>query len=276
MRCSHDEALFRDKAAPAAVPGQPHEPRMHAHLNLIPRLLRPSSIANWRICRWSRLKVMRGPFAGMSYQAAECGSALLPKLLGTYEQEIVPIFDRIRELRPDVIIDVGAAEGYYAVGCAYSGLAPRIIAFEAEERAHELIRALQTLNGVSRDRIEIRGSCTLTVLGSCLDRDRCVVIMDVEGYEALLLDPLRLPRLRQATILVETHDFILPGITKEIAERMRPTHDVETIRAMERKVCDLSCDDRIFRLLPRRYQLGALSEYRPAGMKWLWLTPKIR
>lgn len=219
---------------------------------------------------------MRGPFAGMTYPAVECGSALLPKLLGTYEKEIVPVFDRIRESQPDVIVDVGAAEGYYAVGCAYIGLAPKIIAFETEERAHGLIRELQKLNSIPHDMVEIRGTCTRATLAPCLDRSHSVVIMDVEGFEILLLDPLRLPALQMTSILVETHDFILPGVTTEIIDRMEPTHHVETIHAMERNVGDLSCDDRIFRFLPLRYQLGALSEYRPAGMKWLWLTPKIR
>src|SRR5262245_41340678 len=65
------------------------------------------------------LSVQRGPFAGMVYpDHAAVGSTLYPKLLGSYERELHQTVDDIVRLGYDTVVDIGAAEGYYAVGLA--------------------------------------------------------------------------------------------------------------------------------------------------------------
>src|SRR5437763_947178 len=56
--------------------------------------------------------IRHGPFAGMRFVNDAVGSAYIPKLLGTYENELVAQVERICSLKPDLIIDIGAAEGY--------------------------------------------------------------------------------------------------------------------------------------------------------------------
>ena len=130
---------------------------------LLPRALRPSSIAAWRIRKWSNGTIKGGPFAGMRYPATECGSALLPKLLGTYEREIAPIFAEIKALQPDLLIDIGAAEGYYAVGCLDANLVPKVVAFELDSRAQKIIHRLRETNRIPEDRLVSAGDA-----GVCL------------------------------------------------------------------------------------------------------------
>src|SRR5438876_11547620 len=62
--------------------------------------------------------VSNGSFRGMAYVPEAVGSSLLPKLIGSYEQEITPAIEEMVAKRPPRIIDIGAAEGYYAVGLA--------------------------------------------------------------------------------------------------------------------------------------------------------------
>ena len=62
--------------------------------------------------------VLNGPFRGMKYLSRAYCSAVLPKLLGTYECELIPAIDRLARSDADRIVDIGAAEGYYAVGLA--------------------------------------------------------------------------------------------------------------------------------------------------------------
>jgi hypothetical protein len=82
--------------------------------------------------------------------------------------------------------------------------------------------------------------------------------MDCEGCERALLEP---ERLATATILVELHDFLEPGVSDVIVERFRATHAVTLIQTAPRPP-------------ERGSALGlALSEYRPGPMRWAVLRP---
>ena len=61
---------------------------------------------------------MGGPFKGMRYHGDAMGGAVAPKIKGVYESELAPFFVKRSAIPFQHIIDVGAAEGYYAVGCA--------------------------------------------------------------------------------------------------------------------------------------------------------------
>ncbi len=76
--------------------------------------------------------IAAGPFAGMRYLDASSGSVLGAKLLGCYEAELHGVVREVCAMQPDVVVDVGAAEGYYAAGFArFPANAPRVVAFEA-------------------------------------------------------------------------------------------------------------------------------------------------
>ncbi len=62
--------------------------------------------------------IFSGPFAGMAYVARAVGSAVVPKLVGSYEQELHGVLADIAQTPYMVVVDVGCAEGYYAVGLA--------------------------------------------------------------------------------------------------------------------------------------------------------------
>ena len=59
-----------------------------------------------------------GPFAGMSCISEAICSSLVPKLLGSYESELHQVLNQILETDYQNVIDIGCAEGYYAVGLA--------------------------------------------------------------------------------------------------------------------------------------------------------------
>ena len=63
--------------------------------------------------------VMHGPFAGMTYVAEATEGALIARLLGVYESELHPHIEAFAAEGLDCVIDVGCAEGYYAVKCVY-------------------------------------------------------------------------------------------------------------------------------------------------------------
>src|SRR4051795_10844916 len=68
-----------------------------------------------RFVAWHGLTVSGGPFAGLVYPD-RTPISLVPKLLGIYERELHGAIEAAIRAQPDVIVNVGAADGYYAVG----------------------------------------------------------------------------------------------------------------------------------------------------------------
>lgn len=244
--------------------------------HLLPRALRPVELTAARYLRWSRHVVQAGPFRGLRYiNRAHC-SALAPKIAGTYEQEIQPYLSLLVADRPDAFIDIGAAEGYYAVGAAFLDWSTRVIAYEAEPEARQALVELMNLNRIDPGRIDVRGPCTPEALNDLLTGcDRPAILMDIEGYEALLLDPLRVPLLARCRLLVEHHDFALPGLCDTLCRRMEPTHAITRIEQTPRRAEDLICSDPFVRRMPAGIRRRILNEQRPfARHGWLWLSPR--
>jgi hypothetical protein len=214
-------------------------------------------------------RVLQGPFVGMQTISRAYCSAMLPKTLGTYEREIAAAVETICQAGCDVIVDIGAAEGYYAVGMALRNPRARIVAFELASAARYDLKRLAQRNGVS-GRIELCGECTSPALGESLaGAERPAVICDCEGAEDRLLDPDLVPELRQALILVETHEGMFAGINDRLRERFAPTHLIEAIPSQPRNVEDLPADAH---LAPAEAE-AALSENR-AWAEWFFLVPK--
>ena len=114
-------------------------------------------------------RVIRGPFTRMRYLDASFCSAYIPKLLGIYERELHPIIEKACSLRFAQIIDVGAAEGYYAVGMALRNPQAQIVAFEANPQALSALGELVKLNCVSAC-FATRGKCEPSDLRMVLEQ----------------------------------------------------------------------------------------------------------
>lgn len=71
------------------------------------------------------------------------------KLLGTYEREVNQCIEQACALNFPLIVDIGAAEAYYAVGLAGRNPDARVIAFETEKRRKAALRQMKQLNQVN-------------------------------------------------------------------------------------------------------------------------------
>jgi len=241
--------------------------------SLIPGRLRPIGYLNHLTKKKTDKRVMNGPFRGMRYVDDSRGSCYIAKLLGTYERELHEAVEDIIFAHPSVIIDLGAAEGYYAVGMARRLEEARVIAFEMDDRARDALAEMAQLNGVF-PRVEIRGKCEACDLAECVDGVlRPIVICDVEGHERELLDPARVPALAGCTILVELHDFVVPGLCEELVGRFMQTHTIKRIWQAERNISEFPWRTVGTFLMPREYLQWAVNEWRPVRMSWLYLVP---
>jgi hypothetical protein len=239
----------------------------------MPRSLEFEPYTSALVVRETKSTVRSGPFRGMKYLKTSSGSVLAPKLLGIYERELHQAIEEAIASPIRRIVDIGAAEGYYCTGFAMRMPRAKVVAYEIDEPARVLIAEMACLNEVS-DRVEIRGACTVDELNSVLDASvPTLVICDAEGAEAYLLDPLRVPALRTAYILVEMHDVILGGLSGVIRQRFEGTHRIEQIRAEARSRSEFPFSSFITRRFPG-YVDYAVSDCRPPGMSWFWMRPK--
>lgn len=232
-------------------------------------------LAKWRsqillqtILKRDGTTVQSGPFAGMEYPFAATEGAGASRLLGCYEASLIPVIETIIARPYATVIDVGCAEGYYAVGLARRMPQAQIIARDANPAAVQICAKLAAANGVA-DRIRIGGLMTHSDFDVCADQPT-LVICDIEGGEADLLDPARATGLRHADILVETHDCITSGLSTLIHDRFCVTHD---IKRLDRTLNPDALPDWMHghndldRLL-------ALWEWRSGPTPWLWMTRK--
>jgi len=68
------------------------------------------------------------------------------KLLGFYEQELRPFIEAVIEWKPDVVLNVGCAEGYYAIGMAKRILGAKIFAYDVDPLAQAACKTARDLN----------------------------------------------------------------------------------------------------------------------------------
>ena len=212
--------------------------------------------------------VQAGPFAGMRLGQHSAEGCHAPKLLGCYEQALHPHFERFITVGFDAVLNIGCAEGYYAIGLARRMPGTEIFAHDLNEGAQRACRALAEANDVA-ERITIGGLVRGEDFARFADRNT-LVLVDIEGGEEALLDPVAFPALRQLTLIVECHEERRRGMTDLIATRFAPTHQVTRLEQpfsqpeLPAWMKDLGHLD----------QLLAIWEWRMAPTPWLIMEPR--
>jgi hypothetical protein len=215
-------------------------------------------------------QVQTGPFAGMTIvpnfmwgDADVCG-----KLLGVYEDELHANIERAIELDPDLVINVGSAEGYYAVGMARRCSQARVISADLESAAQQISVLNAGVNGVTN--LVPHGGVDPVMLSQLLvEGQRPLIISDCEGYENVLLDPATVPDLDRCMILVETHDCLDAGITDRIAQRFSGTHHITRIEQQGKDPYRFE----FLRTVSDCDKWCLVHEGRPETGYWLWMEP---
>lgn len=232
----------------------------------------PSQVAHRTLMKvYEKRAILGGPFRGMKYISEAQGSVLIPKLLGIYEKELQPVINSLSGKSFDSVYVIGAGEGYYAVGMALKIPKARVFAYEANESAHKLISEVAEQNGVS---------ARVSILGLCADDDMqavkpdSLVIMDVEGAEEYLLDPIKFSVLQSSTILFEAHQS--PEETRsKILEKFSQSHSIQRIDSEVRIWKDIRSFPSLLLFYIHRNIGFWLDELRGGAMQWYVLSPKI-
>lgn len=219
--------------------------------------------------------VLSGPFAGTKlYLSPLSGRHLLGYLLGTQEIELHGAVEEIVSRRYATIINIGAADGYYALGLARRLPQASVLAFEANSSHHKYLEASARVNGVS-ERVFVRGFCSGHELRAALGtlRKPVLVVCDIEGGEVDLLNPESIGDLRSVDLLVETHDQYVANCTEIVKSRFVPTHAVQQFSGRARGASDFpkTALPLLARMFPET-AIQLMNERRKEPQQWLLLT----
>ena len=224
--------------------------------------------------------VQSGPFFGLKTPGGHVGCKYCPRVLGIYEIELHQILSTILTNAFHLVVDVGAAEGYYAIGLARSVRVGKVVAFETDLVGQETIRQSSKING-TEGKVVVRGNADADALADVLtdgkldNASEILLIMDIEGGEADLLDPGSIPALSNVHILVELHEQYAPGVAETIRKRFSGTHEIETITSRPRNIDDLPIRvPWVFRHLMKKWLLMATEDGRDITMTWFWMLPR--
>ena len=261
---SHYAQLMRQRAA--ELPPEPSPDQLNELLRTLGRW-RSRMLANTYIAQEGAL-IRGGPFAGMAYVTQATEGALMPRLLGTYESELHPHLLAFAREDVEAVIDVGCAEGYYAVGLARLMPQATVHAFDIDEAARAACAELAARNGVA-ERVRIGGAFAPEGFEAFTGR-RALVLVDAEGAELDVLRPDLAPSLAGFSLIVETHDVYRPGALAELVRRFEPSHRIEVVR-QQAKLFDMPAWLQGFGHLD---QLLAVWEWRLAPTPWLVMRPK--
>jgi hypothetical protein len=212
--------------------------------------------------------VQGGPFRGMKYVSEQLDGCLIARLLGCYESELHSHIETLISQHTEVVIDIGCAEGYYAIGLARRMPWADVHAFDINPRGQALCRQLAKANGVD-ERVHISGEFKGSDFARFAGR-KVLVLCDIEGAERELLDPAQFPALRSFSVIVECHDATDKGLSDLLAQRFDPTHTIVKLELRSRAV-ELP---PWFRQLSHLDQLLAVWEWRSGPTPWLVMSPR--
>lgn len=215
------------------------------------------------------IRVLSGPFTGMVYFNDVVWGPITPKWIGSYEAELHEVIGEVLTRNYRTIVDIGAAEGYYAVGLARAQPDSQVFSFDIDLFARRLQHRLSRLNQVHN--LSIGKRCSYHDLNELLTGGG-LVISDIEGFEYELLDPERAPGLKGSDILVEIHrfgEFTAEHVRETIRDRFATTHEAQLVISRTR---DISHYKHLFgHLISNEVLEAALNEHRSPHQEWLWL-----
>ena len=211
------------------------------------------------------LKLVRETWWGESDLGSQC--------LGLYEMEILNFLKEVERDDYKSFIDIGAADGYYAIGMLVSGKVSKCICYEKSESGRRVIMENWKANG-SLGELKLYPEANFKGISS-LDPvvlNKALVLIDIEGAEFDLLDEMLLYILRKSTLILEIHNWVknFEDLYVNLLERANKFFDIEVIEHLDRPI------NQIFELqeLSDDNRNLLVSEGRPSLMRFLKLIPK--
>lgn len=242
-------------------------------LGLESEIIEIKTSINRRIGISTGFVVQEGLFTGMQISSDPWWGRfdIASKALGRYEHHIQKVLEQVVSTRSVDFVDIGAADGYFAIGMALQKNVKHVHAFEMSHKGRERLNLMINKNGCSA-KCSIYGHASSEGIINCLGATRVgVVLIDIEGGEYDLLTKALLNFLSSCWIIVELHPWVVSSEkSEEFLNNISTYHDV---RFLTRESYDPDQISVLFGLNDDQ-RLLALSEGRGKRMEWAYLCPR--
>jgi len=222
-------------------------------------------------------KVAYGNFNGMKLNKNMywAKNDLITHILGVYENHVLEKLIEFSKRGNFPFIDIGAADGYFAVGMAFSKIFKKVYAFEVNESGRDSLNK-NAENNTCKDKIVIGNKANFdTIKKIVVENNGAVILIDIEGSEFDLLDKKLLKSLANCYIVCELHPLLINnGYDKQqiLIDNSKAFFDTSIIQR------NSYCPNKFSELneFTDDERLIAFSEGRENNMKWLVLEPKSK
>ena len=151
--------------------------------------------------------VQEGPFKGMIISEDQFWGPgdKASKILGLYEKEIQDLINQIQEKNNfPAFIDIGGADGFFAVGSVKNNLFKNCEVFEISKRGRQSIEESAIKNNVA-DLISIKSEANEKTLSSIENINNSVILCDIEGSEYDLFSENLIKNMHPSNVIIEIH-----------------------------------------------------------------------
>jgi hypothetical protein len=191
------------------------------------------------------------------------------KIYGFYENKIQ---QKLKDIKKPILIDIGAADGFFAVGSLKSKICHFCYAFEETRKSRENLYTTAEINGV-KNNLSIMGAVTkdnfFSLLPTKIDFSKATILCDIEGGEFNFFTDEILKKLKNSNIIVEIHKN-KNNLEIDLLKRIKKYFNVSVIIDNEKsfenilELHSLNDIDRNLILCEGRSYIG----------KWWHLSPK--
>ena len=195
------------------------------------------------------------------------------QLLGCYEKEVQEeIYNLTKKNNLEYFINLGAGEGYHAIGSKVANLFKYFFCYELDKSNQKTIKKNFQLNGINEN-IQIFSKADidfLKYLENKINFSKSLFLFDIEGDEFKILDKRNIEIIKNSYLIIELHHFYSSKIeVDEFYELLHKFYNIRTCKTGNRifskfKKLDKFNDDEKWLMM---------SESRPATMDWIICEP---
>jgi hypothetical protein len=206
--------------------------------------------------------VRKSPWSSTQYWPAQ--------VVGVYESVVMEFISTLGPL--DTVIDLGAAEGFYAINLRSTGIAKKVIAFDSDQAAINVMNV--AVEQLKIENFELRGTATFSeVKSSVLEEGpgNNLLISDIEGAEFELFSEELIQSLENWSVIIELHESGVLEASQTLKRKFMKTHFAEIAIGGELKI------QKLHELFPKFTQLEIANlahEGRSSIQHWLFARPK--
>ena len=151
--------------------------------------------------------VQQGPFKGMIINEDQFWGPgdRSSKILGLYEKEIQDLIVSIqKDKNYSTFVDIGGADGFFAIGSLVNNLFEKCEVFEISKRGRISIQKNSKQNNVY-DSIKIHDKASKRSLIKIDNINNSLILCDIEGGEYELFDEKLINEIHPSDIIIEIH-----------------------------------------------------------------------